>query len=69
MCKYTIEKDAAPYPRVKYNAECGYQLAIMEGYEFDSTKSCGGTPFSTRSERLNLPTGNCRKCATEIEHI
>ena len=67
MCTYTIENNATPYPRVKYNSSCGFQLAMMEGYEFDNYKDSGGVQgFSVRSSRINFPSGNCMKCKEAI---
>tara|TARA_R110000851_G_scaffold326621_1_gene495479 strand:+ start:40 stop:249 length:210 start_codon:yes stop_codon:yes gene_type:complete len=66
MCKYTVEKDAVPYPRIKYNSECGYQLMLIEGYKCESTKDSGGGSFLIRANELNLPSGKCRKCGVEI---
>ena len=66
-CEYVIEEDGAPYPRVKYNSECGFQLVVLEGYEFDSSKtSSGNESFSYRTKRVNFPSGNCGKCKNEI---
>lgn len=56
-CVYT-RNDKAAYPRVAYDAECGYQFCIMEGYQIGSS--------GERLSELNLPTGDCRKCKRPI---
>jgi len=68
MCVYKKSSKELPFPRILYAAECGYQLAIMEGYEFNNSKNSNGTQeFSVRSSRLNLPSGKCNKCGGGIE--
>jgi len=64
-----MSKDALqpPYPRLAYESECGFQLAVMEGYEFDTHKNSNATQtFSTRSNRIAEPKGNCMKCGESI---
>ena len=56
-CAYT-KNNKAPYPRVSYDAECGYQLCIMEGYKIGTSNE--------RLSELNLPAGVCRKCGKDI---
>ena len=60
MCKYTLnEKNKAPFPRVRYLSECGFDLVLMEGYKHDID---GG-----RTSDLISPSGSCMKCKGEIE--
>jgi len=61
-CTYT-RNDKAPYPRVAYDAECGYQFMLTEGYKFDE--------FNQRTNELVPPwgmgsTGKCSKCKRVI---
>jgi len=66
-CTYRKCSNDLPYPRVKYISNCGYQLAIMEGYEFQTHKnSNGASVFSERTNNLNLPKGICQKCSLVI---
>lgn len=58
-CLYTISKKKAPYPRVSYDCECGFFYVQCEGYLYDVD---GG-----RTNRLNLPSGNCMCCKKEID--
>jgi len=58
-CSYRMIKDSGiPFPRVLYKSDCGYELCIIEGYERD--KDYGIT------DKLALPSGECRKCKKEI---
>ena len=67
MCKYVKDDNQdAPYPRVSHTSECGFRLVLLEGYEFDSRKDCGGSGFSERSNRIAKPTGKCMKCKEAI---
>lgn len=66
MCKYVISKREAPYPRVRYDSACGFQLVQMEGYEFETQKDSGGGTFSIRTDKLWYPVGKCMKCGELI---
>jgi len=67
MCIYTASKKELPYPRLAYESNCGFQLAIVEGYEFDNHKNSNDTQtFSTRTKRIAKPKGKCMKCGESI---
>ncbi len=67
MCNYVKSEKALPYPRLAYKSECGFMLAVMEGFEFDSHENSNGTQrFSVRSNRVALPKGKCMKCGNII---
>lgn len=67
MAEYKIDKSKdLPYPRVAYICQCGFQMAVLEGYEWDTTQDTGGNNFSTRSNRLALPKGVCMGCLGAI---
>lgn len=57
-CKYVLDEIEAPYPRVSYISECGFQLVMMEGYEYNE--------FSGRTSKFKIPSGKCLKCKKEI---
>ena len=67
MCIYNKANKELPYPRVAWISSCGFQLAIMEGYKHKVWKNCSGkSSFSTRTDELELPKGNCMKCGEDI---
>ncbi len=60
-CRYELdESKPLPFPRVGWIGECGYRLALLEGYNvnyinnpaFDNETTC----------KYRLPTGLCSKC-------
>ena len=61
MCKYKEDKDGAPYPRVRYKTECGFDVVILAGYKSNE--------FGRRTDSLSLPTGSCMKCGDEITAV
>ena len=50
-----------PYPRVLWICDCGYQLAIMGGYNPNWRSDDYG--------KIVLPTGICTKCGKPIKAI
>ena len=56
--KYTQTNDEIPYPRVKWECECGFILALMQGYNPDYKSDDYG--------KLVHPSGKCMKCKGEI---
>jgi len=58
---YRQSKTKYPYPLVKWVCDCGYQQAIMAGYNLNFNSDDYG--------KLVIPTGTCTKCKKEIEAI
>lgn len=58
-CKYTrAEKSNVPFPRVEYEAECGYNHVEITGYKVGES--------SEWLKELNYPSGTCHKCGRTI---
>jgi hypothetical protein len=58
-CVYTLSENKAPFPRVAYNCECGFESVEMNGYIEDKH----GNP----SDIKRWPSGKCMKCQREIQ--
>ena len=57
-CTYT-ETQKATYPRTSWLCSCGYQMAIMQGYNPDYNHNDYGKKI--------IPSGVCQKCKKKIK--
>jgi len=55
---YKQTENKLPYPRVEWKCECGFRLALMQGYNPDWNSDDYG--------KLVHPSGKCMKCNGEI---
>lgn len=60
-CTYTLAEKQPPYPKTSWVCDCGFQFALVQGYDPDWKSSNYG--------KLILPTGKCMKCKREIKAI
>jgi hypothetical protein len=61
MCLYvhvSDEENRAPFPRTKWQAECGFIYVLMQGYYPEN-----------HTYHVLKPTGKCSKCKDEITTI
>ena len=57
-CIYTESEKVAPQPRTRWEAGCGLDYVLMEGFNPDWNSNDYGKPLK--------PTGNCMKCKKPI---